>query len=60
MSSLLLLPASPSRDEVQGEMAAGSMGKLHKSFGAAWNSFGATQQQPHMGNSQLEGSFEQL
>ncbi|KAJ9515445.1 hypothetical protein QJQ45_016440 [Haematococcus lacustris] len=40
----------------------GNMGKLHWSFGAAWNSFGATQQQqPVMGNSQLvDGSLEQL
>ncbi|GFH10159.1 hypothetical protein HaLaN_05425, partial [Haematococcus lacustris] len=29
----------------------GNMRKLHWSFGAAWNSFGATQQQPIMGNS---------
>ncbi|KAJ9514028.1 hypothetical protein QJQ45_021119 [Haematococcus lacustris] len=37
------------------------MGKLHWSFGAVWNSFGATQQQPLMGKSQLiEGSFRQL
>ncbi|KAJ9530792.1 hypothetical protein QJQ45_028678, partial [Haematococcus lacustris] len=43
-------PATPLGDEVQGEMAAGNMGKLHWSFGAAWNSFGATQQQPVMGN----------
>ncbi|KAJ9519509.1 hypothetical protein QJQ45_000602 [Haematococcus lacustris] len=54
-------PAAPSGDEVQGEMAAGNMGKLHWSFGAAWNSFGATQQQPVMGNSQLvDGSLDQL
>ncbi|KAJ9506787.1 hypothetical protein QJQ45_012151 [Haematococcus lacustris] len=53
--------ATPSGDEVQGEMAAGNMRKLHWSFGAAWNSFGATQQQPIMGNSQLvDGSLDQL
>ncbi|GFH09454.1 hypothetical protein HaLaN_04597 [Haematococcus lacustris] len=40
---------------------AGSMGKLHWSFGAVWISFGATQQQPVMGNSQLvDGSLDQL
>ncbi|KAJ9531786.1 hypothetical protein QJQ45_021928 [Haematococcus lacustris] len=59
-------PTTPSGDEVQERWLQvcyiGNMGKLHWSFGAAWNSFGATQQQqPVMGNSQLvDGSLEQL
>ncbi|GFH28851.1 hypothetical protein HaLaN_27406 [Haematococcus lacustris] len=63
-------PATPSGDEVQGEMAAAEdraivtweiWGSYTGSFGAAWNSFGATQQQPVMGNNQLvDGSLDQL
>ncbi|KAJ9519055.1 hypothetical protein QJQ45_003535 [Haematococcus lacustris] len=58
---IMQLRTVPMLNLMQQREREGNMGKLHWSFGAAWNSFGATQQQPVMGNNQLvDGSLEQL